>query len=189
MVRHRLASLKECGVVISMSNLWSVFISMFIWPAWGLVSGWWYRRKTVSQLRTENRWSRLRDFEAGGDFYDERLRIRRWKDRLPETGGWFGVSKRQLPGWSTDDLEHFALECHRGELTHWAILFATPAFAVWSSGWALVAVIAVGLAASVPFIAICRYNRLRVLAILERRGHASREFVELGGVEPPSISP
>ena len=160
-------------MVISMSNLWSVFISVFIFPAWGFFTGWWYRRKSLVDLRTEHRWSRLRSFETGGDFYDDRLRIRRWKDRVPETGGWFGVSKRQLPGWSTDDLERFALECHRGELTHWAILFAIPFFAIWSSGWALALVIGVGLAASVPFIAICRYNRLRVLAIVERRHDAA----------------
>jgi glycosyl-4,4'-diaponeurosporenoate acyltransferase len=156
-------------MVISMSNVWSVFLSAFLWPAWGFFTGWWYRRKSLGDLRYENVLSRLRGFESNGDFYDERLHIRRWKDHLPETGGWFGISKRQLPGLCTDDLERFALECHRGELTHWAVLMATPFFAIWCSGWALVLVILVGLAASIPFIAILRYNRLRVLAILARR--------------------
>lgn len=76
------------------------------------------------------------------------------------------MSKRELPGLSQSDLERFAVECRRGELTHWAILFVTPFFAIWNSGLALLVVVVVGLAASVPFIAVLRYNQLRIRRII-----------------------
>lgn len=157
-------------MVVSMSNVQSILLSAAIWPAWGFFSGWWYRRKSPHVVYRERWHLRVRSFEAGGSWYDERLRIRRWKDRLPETGGWFSISKRHLPGLTSDELERFALECRRGELTHWSLLFATPAFAVWNSDWALVLMFVVGLGASVPFIAVLRYNRLRIERILVRRG-------------------
>jgi glycosyl-4,4'-diaponeurosporenoate acyltransferase len=156
-------------VVVSMSNTMSILISAVVWPVWGFLTGWWYRRKSSSVI-SRDRWHlRPRHFESGGQWYDSRLRIRSWKDHLPETGGWFGLSKRQLPGMATDELERFALECRRGEMTHWAVLFATPAFAVWNSGWALLLVTVTGVAASVPFIAVLRFNRLRIERIIDRR--------------------
>ena len=42
-------------------------------------------------------------FEQDGRLYERRLRIKRWKDRLPEAGALFagGVSKRRLlPPWA-----------------------------------------------------------------------------------------
>jgi glycosyl-4,4'-diaponeurosporenoate acyltransferase len=159
----------EVVVVVSMSNSMSILLSMLVWPAWGLLSGWWYRRKSASTILRDRWHLRPRAFESQGSWYDSRLRIRAWKDHLPETGGWFGMSKRQLPGMATLDLERFALECRRGEMVHWAALFVTPAFAVWNSGVALVLVSVTGLAASVPFIAVLRYNRLRIERILERQ--------------------
>jgi glycosyl-4,4'-diaponeurosporenoate acyltransferase len=156
-------------MVVSMSNTMSILISAVVWPAWGFLTGWWYRRKSSSVI-SRDRWHlRPRHFESDGQWYDSRLRIRSWKDHLPETGGWFGLSKRQLPGMSTDELERFALECRRGEMTHWAVLFATPAFAVWNSGWALLLVTITGVMASVPFIAVLRFNRLRIERIIDRR--------------------
>jgi glycosyl-4,4'-diaponeurosporenoate acyltransferase len=156
-------------MVVSMSNTMSILISAVVWPAWGFLTGWWYRRKSSSVISRERWHLWLRDFESDGHWYDSRLRIRAWKDHLPETGGWFGLSKRQLPGMLTDDLERFALECRRGEMTHWAVLFATPAFAVWNSGWALLLVTGTGVAASIPFIAVLRFNRLRIERIIDRR--------------------
>lgn len=156
-------------MVVSMSHMMSILISAIVWPAWGFLTGWWYRRKS-SAVISRDRWHlRPRHFESDGRWYDSRLRIRTWKDHLPETGGWFGLSKRQLPGMATDELQRFAVECRRGEMTHWAVLFATPVFAVWSSGWALLVVTLAGVLASVPFIAVLRFNRLRVGRITARR--------------------
>lgn len=140
------------------------------WTLWGFGSGWYYRRRPEHTLASPGGMLRIREFEAEGLWYEQRLRIKAWKDHLPETGAWFGAfSKRQLPGHDVHSLQWFAQECRRGELTHWAILAATPLFVLWNSGWLLTLAVIVGLGASLPFIAVLRYNRARIEAILARR--------------------
>jgi glycosyl-4,4'-diaponeurosporenoate acyltransferase len=143
-------------------------LSLVAWPSWGFFTGWWYRRKSHEQLLGHHRTRPIRAFEEGGLWYENRLGIKRWKDRLPETGGWFGpMSKRHLNGRTIDELRVFAFECHRGELTHWAILSFSPITALWHTGWLLGLSCAVGAAASLPFVAVLRYNRCRVERIIE----------------------
>lgn len=159
-------------MLISFTSSYSVALlfNALAWTLWGFGSGWYYRRRPEHALASVGRTLRIRDFEADGIWYEQKLKIKVWKDHLPETGAWFGAfSKRQLPGHDRHSLEWFAHECRRGELTHWAILSATPLFALWNSGWLLTLAVIVGLGASLPFIAVLRYNRARIEAILSRR--------------------
>lgn len=161
-----------CTVLItfSFSSSAAFVLNAFAWTLWGFGSGWWYRRRPEIDLAQQLGILRIREFEASGLWYERQLRIKTWKDHLPETGAWFGAfSKRQLPGHDRLSLQWFANECRRGELTHWSILAATPLFALWNSGWLLGMAVLAGLAASLPFIAVLRYNRARIEAILERR--------------------
>jgi glycosyl-4,4'-diaponeurosporenoate acyltransferase len=52
---------------------------------------------------------RIRGFETGGRFYERWLKIKRWKDRLPEAGAIFrgGVSKRHVGAADRASLEWF----------------------------------------------------------------------------------
>src|SRR5688500_17267505 len=58
------------------------------------------------------------------------LRVRHWKDRLPEAGALFpgGLSKRHLSG----GVERFAQETRRAERAHWWALAAVPVFSLWN---------------------------------------------------------
>jgi len=121
-------------------------------------------------LTRHRRLLRPRRFEHGGRFYEQRLHIATWKDRLPEAGTWSGGhSKRHLPPTEGRGVERFALETRRAELAHWYPLAAIPIFAIWNPplGVALNAVFAIAFNA--PFIVIQRYNRLRAERILLRR--------------------
>src|SRR5690349_19060265 len=93
-----------------------------VWAAWSVVVG-----ITVhlvpARVFTHDTWlTRLRPFERDGRLY-ERVRIRRWKDRLPEAGALFSRdgSKRALPGRSRAGLERFVLETRRAEYVHVAV--------------------------------------------------------------------
>lgn len=146
----------------------ALIVTAFAWPIWGLFVGWWYRRKSFAQLQDSRRTRHLKKFEKGGSWYEQRLGIKKWKDALPETGGWKGsLSKRRLHGVTREELLEFAEECHRGELTHWAILGFSPVTFIWTKGWLFGLSCAVGLAASLPFIAVLRYNRCRIGRILK----------------------
>lgn len=95
-----------------------------------------------------------------------RLGVRQWSRRLPELGGLFGISKRVLPGRSRDELTGYLLEVRRAEWVHWLSLLPLVPLAVFNPWWLwlLFAVISVGV--NVPFLAILRYNRVRLLALV-----------------------
>ncbi|QGG56553.1 glycosyl-4,4'-diaponeurosporenoate acyltransferase [Paenibacillus sp. FSL W8-1187] len=105
--------------------------------------------------------TRLRGFEAGGRWYERRLLVQRWKDRLPDGGGWVkaGFPKRRLRSGSREYLERFAAETRRGELTHWAMLLPLPLFALWNNAIGMIIMTIYALIANIPCILVQRYNR------------------------------
>lgn len=114
---------------------------------------------------------RPRRFEVGGGWYRDRLRIHRWKDRVPEAGALFagGVSKRELPSYDVAGLELFVRETRRAELGHWWAMACSPLFALWNPPLASSLLMSYGVGINLPFIAIQRYNRFRIQAIIVRR--------------------
>jgi glycosyl-4,4'-diaponeurosporenoate acyltransferase len=142
------------------------------WTGWALACGWWHRRTPPDRLSGDGLLLRLRSFEEHGRWYEDRLHIKRWKDRLPETGGrQGGMSKRQLPGRGWSSLSRFSAECVRGERTHWSIIAGGPAFALWSPlDWSML-LTTLGVVANAPFIAVLRYNRSRIHGITVARPH------------------
>lgn len=145
-----------------------------VWATWSVLVGYRAARLPLARLAEDGWLTKPRSWERDGRFY-ERFRIVRWKDRLPEAGSTFkgGSSKRSLPGRSDDDLRSFAAETRRAELVHWQIMAITPVFLFFNPPFLVVAMVAYAVVANVPFIAIQRYNRLRILRILDRR--AARE--------------
>jgi glycosyl-4,4'-diaponeurosporenoate acyltransferase len=140
--------------------------------AWGVVhagTGYMAHRLPVAWL-AKDRWPwRERRWERGGRLY-EALRIRRWKDRLPEAGALFagGVSKRYVPVADPDGLSRFVVETRRAEVAHVLAALPGPLFALWNPPGAAVIMVLYGVAVNLPFIAIQRYNRIRVTRILRR---------------------
>jgi glycosyl-4,4'-diaponeurosporenoate acyltransferase len=112
----------------------------------------------------------VRSWERGGRTY-ERIGIRRWKDRLPEAGALFagGVSKRRLPGAGTDRLLRFSAETRRAEYGHVACAAAAPLFVLWNPRGVAVVMVLYGVLVNAPFVAIQRYNRARIAAVVGRR--------------------
>ena len=131
---------------------------------------------------------RRRRFE-GERFYRRVLRVPRWKDRVPEAGALFagGVSKRPLPADELGGLDRFVVETRRAELGHWLAAAAGPLFVLWNPWPAAVVLVAYGLAANLPCVAIQRYNRLRAERVLSRR--AARSSTRRGGRAPPAGPP
>lgn len=147
-----------------------------------LIVGQWFRQVPDDRLSVDSGILRLRPFEADRSFYEDRLHIKRWKDHLPETGGWFGgVPKRELPARSVDGLSVFAIECRRGERTHWTLAAVSPLFLVVNERTTGLVLTSMGAMTNGPFILVLRYNRVRILAALARRRPAAELGDELGG--------
>ena len=148
-------------------GFWATLLADVV--GWAVVhagTGYLAHRLPAHRLEREGWLLRLRPWE--GPWYG-RLRVRRWKGRLPEAGAVFrgGISKRRLPA----SLAVFVRETRRAELAHWWALAAGPLFALWNPPAGVVMMIAYGVAVNAPFIIVQRSNRSRAQRVLTRQAH------------------
>jgi glycosyl-4,4'-diaponeurosporenoate acyltransferase len=151
-------------------NLWLVLLDAGVWAAWSALAGYLAHRLPRDRLARDRFVLRLGHFERDTRFYRRVLRMRRWKDRLPEAGDLFqgGFSKRRLVRRDRGYLERFVVETRRAELTHWLIISAGPLFFAWNPWWLALAMVGYAVVANVPCLLIQRYNRARLLRMLGR---------------------
>jgi glycosyl-4,4'-diaponeurosporenoate acyltransferase len=98
-----------------------------------------------------------------------RLGIHAVKDRLPELGSIFGgQSKGQLPGSEAEQLALYARELRRAEWVHWISMLTWIPLAFFNPWWLTLAFAIAVIIGNAPFVLIVRYNRMRVLRIIDR---------------------
>lgn len=148
----------------------TILVDIAAWAFFHAATGYAAHRLGDDRLSRDGRLLRARRFEAGGRFYRDRLRIHRWKDRLPEAGALFagGVSKRELPSPDEQGLAVFVRETRRAELGHWWAMACSPLFVLWNPPLAATLLVTYGVLVNLPFILIQRYNRFRTQAVLTR---------------------
>ena len=142
------------------------------WGTWSALVGIVGHRRPDRAFATDRWWSRLRSFERGGRWYERRLRVKAWKDRLPEAGALFagGMSKRSLPAGidRRAALERLIVATRRAEWVHWVIPMLVPVFLLWNDAWVLAPMAVYAVAANGPCLVVQRYNRARALSALRR---------------------
>ncbi len=114
---------------------------------------------------------RTRAWERGGAIYQDLFRVKQWKTRLPTGGALFagGFSMKRLASWDRDYLERWVLESCRSELCHWVAMLPAPLFFLWNPIPVGVVMIVYAIAFNVPLVLVQRYNRPRLLALVQRR--------------------
>ena len=153
-----------------MSPTMTVVVDAVAWGVFHSATGYAAFRLDENRLGHDGWLLRPRRFETAGAWYRRRLRIHRWKDRVPEAGALFGgVSKRHLPAHDLAALQLFVRETRRAELAHWWAMWCGPVFVLWNPPLAAGLLVAYGVLVNLPFIAIQRYNRFRIQALIERR--------------------
>lgn len=110
------------------------------------------------------------------------LRIRAWKDYLPELGGIVGFAKDRLPDSINEDyLDRFLWETCYTEAAHWICMFAgfsylglLPLVETPRRYLGLfLGICCFNFFAHLPFIFIQRYNRPRLEMLRDRLSHAA----------------
>jgi glycosyl-4,4'-diaponeurosporenoate acyltransferase len=149
----------------------TIVVDVAAWGVFHAATGYAAYRLGDDRLADDGWLLRPRRFESAGHWYRRRLRIDRWKDRLPEAGGLFrdGLSKRHLPSYGDAGLQLFVRETRRAELAHWWAMGCGVLFVAWNPPLAAVLLLAYGVLVNLPFILIQRYNRFRTQALLQRR--------------------
>ena len=117
---------------IELAPIVNVAVDVLAWGVFHAATGYAVHRLPASRLQHDSWLLAPRRLERSGRLY-ERIRIRSWKDRLPEAGALFagGVSKRHIAGRDSASLQRFMVETRRAEYGHWAAMacgnFGPPA--------------------------------------------------------------
>lgn len=158
-------------MLIPLTNGWAALVGGTVWAVLGTLTGYVMHRLPVRRFDHDNALTKLRPGEVDGRVYERRFAIRRWKRWLPEGGDVFegGFNKRTLGRRDSVNLERFVAETRRAEMTHWVTMFYGPLFWLWSSWWMGGVMVAFGIVANVPCLVTQRYNRARLLRVLQRR--------------------
>lgn len=127
-------------------------------------------------------------------FY-EKLKIRKWKDKIPEIGHFTGFRKNKIADpKSPEYIDRFLLEACYGELGHFWILFIgfsilllgfIPVFPSWGLWLAIsVPVSIINICLNLPSIFTLRYNcyKLEILRknLLKKQGRTEKSQAESG---------
>ena len=130
-------------------------------------------RVPLHRFNSSHWWYRERRWEKSGAFYQHVFKIKKWKIHLPDGAGFnkkLGFPKKKLESRNPDYLSLFQRETCRAELTHWITMVFAPLFFLWNPflvGWIM---IVYALLANLPFIMVQRYNRCRLIRILQQKG-------------------
>ena len=117
-------------------------------------------------------------WEKDGAIYEEKLKIRKWKDHMPDNSKIFPFlfRKKVVNFHDPDYSKRLLQETCVAEAVHWALIALSPLFLVLMEPfYNVVAFLLYICPGNLPFIAIQRYNRPRLAAIYERQLRWQRE--------------
>lgn len=109
-------------------------------------------------------------WEDNGRVYTK-LKIQFWKDKVPDMSQYIkGTFRKRLGEFRSGDyLEELVLEMCVAEFVHFLLILASPVFLLFMEGvWGAIAMTAYALG-NLPFIIIQRYNRPRLVMLMERQ--------------------
>ncbi len=158
--------------IIHLATPWTILLDIAIWFVIHVVIVLVMVTLPLRLFDPRKGWYRERRWEHRGRCYQQLFRVRAWKHKLPDGAElipWRSFPKRHLEARSTAYFERFAQETCRAELTHWLTMIWAPFFFFWNPvwvGWFMILYIVVE---NVPLIIAQRYNRFRMLNIIERR--------------------
>lgn len=127
------------------------------------------RNIDISFFNPENKMYKIKSWEKNGNFYTKFLKIKKWKDKLPQYVSKNGFSKRNLKkNLNKDYISRFILETCRAEWNHlMCCMYFIISFFVNSRIYAIIfSILAIIL--NIPFLIIQRYNRIRLYKLLNR---------------------
>lgn len=110
-----------------------------------------------------------RKWEKGGAFYIKVLKIKKWKDKLPQYVSKNGFSKRSLSGkLSPQYIDKFITETCRAEWNHlMGCMYALISLGINSGRYAIIFSV-LPIALNLPFLFIQRFNRIRLYKLSKR---------------------
>ncbi len=107
-------------------------------------------------------------WENNGFFYSKWLKIKLWKDFLPQYVSNGGFSKKSLDSLSLEYVDQFILETCRGEWAHRKCMIVSILLLLINRVLVGFAFGSMVVFINLPFVCIQRYNRIRLIRIREK---------------------
>lgn len=158
--------------ILTFPMAWTVALDILAWLLIHLGVALAVARRPLERFDPWTGWYRMRAWEDEGRIYERFFRVRSWKKYLPDGApllGRYGFPKQQLGARSVEYFRAFAGETCRAELTHWIIPLFAPLFFFWNRPAVGVLMLAYAVAENLPLIVAQRYNRARLLRLLQRK--------------------
>jgi len=154
-----------------LSLLWVIVINSLAWFVIHMGISYLSNRLPLSLFESDGWLYRGRKWEAGGDFYRRFLRIRSWKEMLPDGASVFrcGFRKKRIQQATVCYYERFIKETRRSELCHWICLMLSGAFFLWNPWYMAIYMPAYAVLVNMPCVITQRYNRMRFQHHVHRR--------------------
>lgn len=149
---------------------WTLALIFILWPVFQGLGAYVCHRLPDTVYRTDGPLFRSRSWEREGQIYQRIFRVRRWKNRLPESSRIIkgSFNKTSIGSLKPEHLRIYLIESCRAELLHW---LGIPPFILFGFFVPLNVLMWMGVYAlifNVPFIIIQRFNRPRILAYLNK---------------------
>jgi glycosyl-4,4'-diaponeurosporenoate acyltransferase len=155
--------------VVQLSDGEIIGLSVIGWIIWSLLIGFIGHRLPLKLLEADSCLTQPRIWGEDKQWYIRVLKIKRWKDRLPESGDFFqgGFRKSSIGGGDCTVVSRFLAETRRAEYVHIAIWLFWLVTLLWTPRWGVLINLVVGTAFNLPCVWVQRYNRLRLQRLLE----------------------
>jgi glycosyl-4,4'-diaponeurosporenoate acyltransferase len=113
---------------------------------------------------------RERKWEQGGRFYEKFFLVRKWKTFLPDISDFlkWRFSKKHFQEISANYIQKFINESCKSEFTHWMIILSSVLFILWGGIFSSFKIFILATALNLPYIIIQRYNRPRLIRLLNK---------------------
>ncbi len=158
--------------IVFLPDSWTILLCFIIWPVLQTAAALFCLKLPDSVFAPDSCFFCAHRFENNGLIYERLLKVSRWKHLLPDGGMVWkkrGFRKKRLESLSNGNLNRFLIESARGEMSHWLAIFPFWVFWFFTPPNVPLMMLAYALLINMPCIIVQRYNRPRVIRLLNMR--------------------
>ena len=154
-----------------MQSLKFLLLNLGTWIFWFYFIGYVASILPDKFLKKDYFFTNILFFEENPNWFKRYLLINKWKDKMPELGGFFkkGFQKRSVANGEIAQLELFIKETRRAEIAHWLMTAGWILTTLFNPMWAVIFNIIFAHVVNFPCLIIQRYNRVRLIKVLNMK--------------------
>lgn len=154
-----------------MQSVKFLMLNLGTWIFWFYFIGYVASKIPEKFLNKDYFFTNILFFEKNSNWFNKYLLINKWKDQMPELGGFFkqGFQKRSVANGEIAQLELFIKETRRAEIAHWLMTAGWILTTLFNPLWAVIFNIIFAHLVNFPCLIIQRYNRVRLIKVLNKK--------------------